>query len=96
MGTSKGITKVDIVNAIDEIRNKGYQSIESVDYYIEFDDFLYPTKQIISIVNRNARQQNLDPNDNDNVNAVFTDLGFSVVTKPSESGGTKWLVVTTR
>lgn len=93
MGKPRQIKKEDIIKAINVTKKERLSSIDpSEDYYILYDDFLFPARYILSLANKTVQQQNLDLADYDSVNKVLTNLGYTVLHKPEDLGGAKWLV----
>jgi MoxR-like ATPase/predicted RNA-binding protein len=94
------ISKEHILHAIEEINKDGIpEKRQSERYFLEYNDFLYPPKYVISIANRFANNKELDSKEftgGEESNSFLQDRGFRLLNKPSVQPGQKWLIVTSQ
>src|SRR6266498_3054153 len=99
------ISRENILQAIEEINDKGIPvNRQAEKYLLNYNDFLYPPKYVISVASRFASNKELDSklfsgklfSGGDEANTFLQNRGFQVVKKPSIQPGQKWLVVTSQ
>ena len=84
------ITKEDIINAIEEIEknNNIPPSRQAVLHLLEYNGKTYPPKYVISIANKYANGEELNPdvfNGGPETNSFLTNLGFKIIPKENSS-----------
>ena len=95
----ENISKESVLNALDDIRKDGIpQDRHSDKYYLLHDSFLYPPKYVLTIANKFVNSKELDSTEfsgGPESNEFLEKLGFTLVRKPSDLSGQKWLAVVT-
>jgi len=88
------ITRDSVLSAIEEIKKNGIpQNRRAENYFLIYDNFIYPPKYILSISNKFVNGKELDSigfsrgagfSGGAETNGFLERLGFSLVRKPSE------------
>lgn len=95
----QNISKEAVLSSLEEIKKNGIpESRHSDKYFLLHDNFLYPPKYVLTIANKFVNSKELDSTEfsgGSESNEFLEKLGFTLVRKPSDLPGQKWLAVVT-